>query len=172
MCAHVRERCLGLPNASTPRQGKGRIQPRKSQGVFARQSSCFWVKGLEPAKRQPTTQVVGSLQFAEQCVRQSTDSVHAPAWHTLSVAQVPHEPPHPLSPHTLPLQLGVHAPQVPVALHAWPTGQVPQLPPQPLSPQVLPEHFGSQAGAQLVSEVHTSHTFAQQSPLVLHVLSQ
>lgn len=58
-------------------------------------------------------------------------------------AHVPHEPPQPLGPQVLPVQLGVHA-QVPAPVHV-PKSHVPHEPPQPLGPQVLPAQLGTQA---------------------------
>jgi len=55
---------------------------------------------------------------------------------------VPHEPWQPLSPHCLPLQLGVHSPHAPPESQTCPDAQVPHVPPQPSGPHVLPEQCG------------------------------
>lgn len=66
--------------------------------------------------------------------------VHCPPLHPCPDGHVPHTPPQPSEPHTLPAQVGVQLPpQAPVeVLHTCPDEQVPQVPPQPSGPQLLP----------------------------------
>lgn len=60
--------------------------------------------------------------------------------------QLPHVPPHPSLPHTLPAHCFVHTAgmtaHVPAVEQEEPAAQVPQVPPHPLLPQVLPLHWG------------------------------
>jgi hypothetical protein len=56
---------------------------------------------------------------------------------------VPQEPPQPLLPHTLFVQLGVQV-HVPAEVQVPPDGQVPQELPQPSLPHCLPEQLGVQ----------------------------
>ena len=55
--------------------------------------------------------------------------------------QVPHDPPTPLSPHSLPAHGLVPVMQIPT-LQYWPDGQVPHDPPQVSSPHLLMPHDG------------------------------
>jgi hypothetical protein len=146
------------------------MHPKKLQGAFSKHSS--WAGVASAASGHPSSHSRSPTHCVAQIAWQSNAVVHAPAEHTSPLGQDPHEPPQPLSPHTLPEQLGVHAPQVPLALHDCPTGQLPHVPPHPSAPQDLPAHCGTQGASQWVRLVHTSQTFAQQSPDDLHELSQ
>ena len=69
--------------------------------------------------------------------------VHSPFVHCSDGPQVPQDPPHPLSPHSFPTQLGMHT-QTPNWHSYWGPGQSPQFPPQPSSPQSFAAHCGVQ----------------------------
>ena len=58
--------------------------------------------------------------------------------HCLPEVQVPHDPPQPSGPHSLPLHWGAHA-HTPLEQVCVPE-QLPQEPPQPSGPQFFPEH--------------------------------
>jgi hypothetical protein len=68
------------------------------------------------------------------------------AVHAWPLGQVPHEPPQPSGPHTMPVQseqpLATHWP---CGLHVCVDGHEPHEPPQPSGPQLLPEHVGVHA---------------------------
>jgi hypothetical protein len=71
-------------------------------------------------------------------------STHWPFWQVALPPHVPHEPPQPLSPHSLPEQFGE---QVVVQAPFWQVSlplQSPQVPPQPFGPHSLPLHCGTQ----------------------------
>lgn len=56
----------------------------------------------------------------------------------LPLGQLPHDPPQPSGPHSLPLHCGAQT-QVPLE-QAWVAEQLPQEPPQPSGPHCLPLH--------------------------------
>jgi hypothetical protein len=63
--------------------------------------------------------------------------------HSSPEGQVPHEPPQPLEPQTIPVQDGLHW-QTPRALQdSCDPEQVPHDPPQPSGPQSFPSHCGA-----------------------------
>jgi hypothetical protein len=84
-------------------------------------------------------------QLPPQSVRPAAQT-HAPAAsHVRPDGHVPHEPPHPSSPHATPVQSGMHdATHVPL-MHVWPAPHVPHDPPQPSPPQVRPPQLGVHA---------------------------
>jgi len=62
---------------------------------------------------------------------------------------VPHDPPQPLSPHSLPEQFDVQiVTHCPLLSQVLPPEHVPHDPLQPLSPHCLPEQFGVQTDTQ------------------------
>jgi len=101
------------------------------------QTGCSLLSSQQPS--------VGAQPLSQTGSQEVVTGTQAPALQALPVPQEPQLPPQPLSPQTLPLQLGVQR-QAP-ALQVLPAPQEPQLPPQPSSPQTLPLQAGLQRQA-------------------------
>lgn len=70
-------------------------------------------------------------------------------------AQLPHAPPQPSVPQTLPIQIGVQVEtHVPTALQVLPAVQAPQEPPQASLPHCLPLHAGVHDEMQVPALLH------------------
>jgi hypothetical protein len=82
------------------------------------------VQGLQAAWEHPYGQSLSfvpglphesnsQIAFPQQAWAWSARHVHEPAWQTFPPVHVPHEPPHPSSPHILPPQAGVQSLHLP-----------------------------------------------------------